>query len=86
MREDFLGVAVVLDDDAERLLDEVLVQVRRAENDERTRPVERLPDARRLAQVQRPYVLDGLDQLLRQRVADAGALRRTISSSTSGFG
>ena len=39
VREHFLGVAVVLDDDAEGLLDEVFVQVRRAEYDERARPV-----------------------------------------------
>src|SRR5215210_6077810 len=74
VREHLLGVPVVLDDHAQGLLDKVLVQVRRSEHDQRTRPVERLPDARRLAQVQRPYLLYGLDQLLGQRVADARGL------------
>ena len=61
VREHFLGVAVVLDDHAEGLLDKVFVEARRAEYHQRARPVERLSHARRLAQVERPYGLDGLD-------------------------
>ncbi len=69
-----LRVAVVLDDDAQGLLDELARERRCAEGDKRLRPVEGLADARGLAQVEPAQLLDLLHELTGEGLAHAGRL------------
>ena len=65
-------VLVVLQDGAERLLDDGRVELLAAERDERLRPVDRLRDARRLGQVELAQPGDERRRLGRQALGHAG--------------
>src|SRR5215204_5872007 len=55
---DGLQVILVLDQDAERFVDDRWLEIGAVERDERSHPVERLRDARLLVKLHRPQLLD----------------------------
>ena len=69
---DRLDVFLVLEQDAERFLDGLGVELVAIERHERRRPVERLGDAGRLVELGRPQLLDERGHLVRQALRDAG--------------
>ena len=69
-----LDVPVMLDDQRDRLLDHVPVQGRDVQQRQRPRPVERLADARRFAEVEQSRLTHHSTTLPQQLLADAGHL------------
>ena len=65
----------MLDDDAQRLLEHVLVDVLGAQQEQRARPVDRLGDRGRLLQVQAAHHLHDLDQLARHLLVQLGRVQ-----------
>src|SRR5689334_12866898 len=63
---DLADVFLVLQDDAERLVDEFGLQLTSAEGEQRGCPIERLCDARDLGQVGVPEPMDETDDLTRE--------------------
>src|SRR5262245_35985202 len=68
-------IALVLEDGAQRVVDQRLVEPLGVEQGQRLGPVEGLADARRLLQVELADALDGLHHLGRQGLGDAGHLQ-----------
>ena len=89
-----VDVLLVLEDDAERVVDGLLVEIDRAEREQRPRPVERLGHARRLEEVDAAQPLGEGDDLARQvlrrfrhpRLEDAELLVDSSGSRSSGRG
>ena len=78
-----LDVLAVLQHRAERLLDDLGVDLLAPERGERLRPVDRLGDAGRLREVERAQAADERGGLLREPLGDPGDAQRTISTSRS---
>jgi hypothetical protein len=68
-------VGAVLDDDAHRLAERVGVDVLRAQQQQRPRPVDRLRDRRRLLEVELAHLVDDLDQLASHHVRQLGRVQ-----------
>ena len=69
-RRDRVEVGAVLDDHAHRLLEDLVVDVVGAEQDQRPGPVDRLGDAGRLLEVELADLVDDLDKLARDRLVE----------------
>src|SRR3954452_16366550 len=69
---DDVEVGAVLDDDRQRLREDLVVDVVGAEEQQRARPVDGLGDRRRLLQVELADHRDDLDELARDRVVELG--------------
>ena len=78
-----LDVLAVLEHRAERLLDDLRVDLFPAERGERLRPVDRLRDARRLREVEPAQPADERGRLGREPLRDPGTRSFTISISRS---
>ena len=79
-------VLLVLEDDAQRLVDEGRLELPRPEGEEGGRPVERLGDAGDLGQVGLAEPMDEADDLAGQTVRGAGTRARTMATSLSRLG